>query len=469
MYIIVVGGGGVGFEVARNLSEKNQDVVVIEKNPEKATRLSETLDVMVIEDNGANAAVLERADIKNADMLIAVTEVDEINIIACMLAKQYAVPITIARIRNTDYAQSSKILSQENLGIDIVINPERAVAFEISRMLHFPNACEIDYFNQGKVMMLALYVDKDADITGQPLNKLSLPNGCIIVGISNDKDKFIIPGGHDAINPGDKVYFLGSTRVLKDISWLLLHEQTRVRQVAILGGGMIGLQLARILEESKRNFSVKLVEKCEERCRQLSRDLSRTLVLQGDASELRFFQEEEMEWADAVIAVTGDDRTNIIAGLLAKQFNVKKIICEIINQQYLPVYNRLGIGNVINPRLVAAAQIMRYTRSKDVVNLAILQNEKAEVVELVLPDSSRFANKMISKINFPRGMLIGTIVRKEEVIIPHGNTKLLSGDRLVIFALPEVSSMLDRYFTSGREKENGVFGKLILSEKERSS
>lgn len=466
MHIIVAGGGGVGFEVARNLSEKNMDVVVIEKNPEKAARLGETLDVMVINDNGANAIVLERAGIKNADMLIAVTEVDEINIIACMLAKRYAVPITIARIRNTDYAQSSKILSQEHLGIDIVINPERAAANEISRILHFPDASKIDYFNQGKVMMLALHIDKEADITGQPLYKLSLPNGCIIVGIGNDEDKFIIPGGRDVINPGEKIYLLGSAHVLKDISWLLHHEQTRVRQVAILGGGMIGLQLARLLEESKRNFSIKLVEKCEERCRQLSSELSRTLVLQGDASELRFFQEEEMEWADAVVAVTGDDRTNIIAGLLAKQFNVKKVICEVINQQYLPVYNRLGIDSVINPRLVAAAQIMRYTRSKDVVDLAILQNEKAEVVELVLSDTSRVVNKKISKINFPRGMLIGTIVRNEEIIIPHGDTKLLPGDHLVIFALPEVSSIMDRYFASGREKENGVFGRLIPSAEE---
>ncbi len=464
MYIIVVGGGGVGFEVARNLSEKNQDVVVIEKNPEKARRFSETLDVMVVEDNGANAVVLEQAGIRQADMLIAVTEVDEINIIACMLAKRYGVPITVARVRNADYAQSSKIITREQLGIDIVINPERAAAHEISKMLHFPDAGEIEYFNQGKVMMLGLHVGKEADITEQPLHRLPLLPGCIIVGISDGQDKFIVPGGKDMINPGDKIYLLGNSRVLKDVSWLLHHEQTRVRQVAILGGGMIGLQLARLLEESKGDFSVKLVEKCEERCQFLSRELSRTLVLQGDASELQFFQEEEMEWADAVIAVTGDDRTNIITGVLAQQFNVKKIICEVMDPQYVRVYNRLGIDSVINPRLVAAAQILRLTRREDVVSLSILQNEKAEVLELVVPESARVADKKISKINFPRGMLIGSIVRKGEVVIPHGETKLLPGDHLVIFALPEVSNMLDRFFAPGKDKEGNGFNRLILSE-----
>lgn len=464
MYIIIVGGGGVGFELARNLSEKNQDVVVIEKNPEKARRFSESLDVMVIEDNGANAVALERAGIKNADMLIAVTEVDEINIIACMLAKRYGTRITVARVRNADYDQSSKVLTREHLGIDIVINPERVAAHEISKMIHFPDASDIEYFNQGKVMMLGLHVGKEADITEQPLHKLPLPPGCIIVGISDGQEKFIIPGGKDVINPGEKIYLLGNSRVLKDVSWLLHHEQTRVQQVTILGGGMIGLQLARLLEESKQNFTVKLVEKEEERCQFLSRELSRTLVLHGDASELQFFQEEEMERADAVIAVTGDDRTNILAGVLAKQFGVKKIICEVMVPQYVPVYNTLGIDSVINPRLVAAAQILRLTRREDVVSLSILQNEKAEVVELVLPETARVVDKKISKINFPRGMLIGSIVRKGEVVIPHGETKLLPGDHLIIFALPEISSMLERFFAAGKEKEVNGLNRLLLSE-----
>lgn len=463
MHIIIVGGGGVGYEVARNLSEKNQDVVVIEKNELKAKRFNESLDVMVIEDNGANAAVLEKANIKMADMMIAVTQIDEVNIIACMLAKQYDVPITVCRIRNSGYAGDSSVLTPKQLGIDIVINPERVAAMEISKMLHFPDASDVEYFNHGKVMMLGVVVGAEADITGVPLHKLPLNSDCIIVGISDPDGKFIVPGGNDVIHPGNKIYLLGKTRTLKDISSLLHHEKTRVSQVTILGGGRIGHQLARLLEESRQPFTVKLIEKNVERCGELCRQLDKTLVLQGDATEIAMLKEEDTDQADAIIATTGDDRNNIVAALLARQFGVKKIICEVMKPQFVPVYNALGIDSVINPRLLAAAQIVRLTRREEVVALSILQDEKAEVVEIVLPETAKVAHKKIAALNLPRGMIIGSIVRQGEVIIPGGNTKLLPDDHLVIFAIPKVSAKLDRYFApaAGKEDREYLRNKLI--------
>jgi trk system potassium uptake protein len=453
MHIIVVGGGGVGYELARNLSEKQQDVVVIERDEIKARRFTEALDVMVIEDNGANASVLERADIKNAGMLIAVTQFDETNIIACMLAKQYGVPLTVCRIRNSGYADEDSVLTPRQLGIDIIINPERVAAMEISKMLHFPDASEVEYFNQGKVMMLGVTVGKEAGITDVPLYKLPLKTESIIVGISDSKGKFIVPGGRDVVKPGNKIYLLGKTRTLKDISNLLHHEKTRINQVTILGGGMIGLRLAQLLEQSKQTFSVKLIEKDEFKCESLCKKLSKTLVLQGDATEIAMLKEEDLEASDAVIAAIGDDRSNIVSALLARQFGVKKIICEVMKPQYVPVYSTLGIDSVINPRLLAAAQIMRYIRKEDVVALSILQNEKAEIIELVLPESAKVAHKKIAEANLPRGMIIGSIVRGDDVIIPGGNSELLPGDDLVIFAIPQVSSKLDRYFASSLEGE----------------
>lgn len=454
MHIIIVGGGGVGYEVARNLSEKDQDVVVVEKNELKAKRFDESLDVMVIVDNGANAAVLERAGVKKADMMIAVTQVDEVNIIACMLAKQYDVPITVCRIRNSGYAGDSSVLTPKQLGIDVVINPERVAAMEISKMLHFPDASEVEYFNHGKVMMLGVVVGAEADITGVPLHKLPLNENCIVVGISDPHGRFIVPGGNDVIHPGNKIYLLGKTRTLKDISSLLHHEKTRVSQVTILGGGMIGQQLARLLEESKQTFNVKLIEKNVERCGELCRRLDKTLVIQGDATEIAMLREEDTDRADAVIATTGDDRNNIVAALLARQFGVKKIICEVMKPQFVPVYSALGIDSVVNPRLIAAAQIVRLTRREEVVALSILQDENAEVIEIVLPESARVANKRIAAVNLPRGMIIGSIVRQGEVIIPGGNTKLLPEDHLVIFAVPKVSTKLDRYFAPAVSKED---------------
>lgn len=466
MQIIIVGGGGVGYELARNLSDKNQDVVVIEKNELKARRFRESLDVMVIEDNGANAAVLEQANIKTADMLIAVTHVDEVNIVACMLAKQYNVPVTVCRIRNSGYAGDSSVLTPHQLGIDIVINPERVAAMEISKMLHFPDASEVEYFNHGKVMMLGVVVGSEAEITDVPIHKLPLNPDAIIVGISDPEGKFIVPGGDDVIRPGNKIYLLGRSRTLKNISSLLHHEKKRINQVTILGGGMIGYQLALLLEESQQPFNVKLIEKDQERCEHLCRHLNRTLVLQGDATEIAMLKEEDTDKADAIIAATGDDRNNIVAALLARQFGVKKIICEVMKPQYVPVYNALGIDSMINPRLLAAAQILRLIRREEVVALSILQDEKAEVAEIILPASAKVAHKKIAQANFPRGMLIGSIVRDDAIIIPNGNTELLPDDHLVIFSIPKISGKIDRFFlpANGKDGRENLRSKLAQIE-----
>jgi trk system potassium uptake protein len=466
LHIIVVGGGGVGYELARNLSEKQQDVVVIEKNSLKARRFTESLDVMVIEDNGANAAVLEQAGIKSADMLIAVTHVDEVNIIACMLAKQYNVPITIGRIRNTGYSNESSVLTPNQLGIDIIINPERVAAMEISKMLHFPDATEVEYFNQGKVMMIGVVVSSEAGIIDVPLHKLPLGPNCIVVGISDSEGKFIIPSGRDVIRPGNKIYLVGDTKTLKDISSLLHHEKTMVKQVTILGGGMIAYQLAKMLEDSKQTFNVKLIEKDESRCEGLCKTLQKTLVLQGDGTEIAMLREEDTDQADAIIAATSDDRNNIVAALLARQFGVKKIICEVMKPQYVPVYKALGIDSLINPRLLAAAQIIRLTRREDVVALSILQDERAEVFEMVLPETAKVVNHKISEISLPRGMLIGSLVRNGDVIVPNGGTVLKANDHLVIFALPKVGVKLERYFApvEGNGNREQLRNKLLLAE-----
>ncbi len=428
--------------------------MVIEKNEVKARRFKETLDVMVIEGNGANAAILEKADIKKADMLIAVTQVDEVNIIACMLAKQYDVPITVCRIRNSGYADDTSVLTPGQLGIDIVINPERIAAMEISKTIHFPDASEVEYFNRGKVMLLGVTIEEEAEITGVPLHKLDLEDEAVVVGISDTGGKFIVPDGSDVIRKGDKIYVLGSARTLKNISSMLHHEKKQFKQVTILGGGLIGLQLARLLEESKQPFNIKLIEKDMERCDYLCRHLNQTLVLQGDATEIAMLKEEDIAHTDVIVAATGDDPSNIVAALLARQFGVKEIVCEVMKPQYVAVYNTLGINALINPRLLAASQILRLTRREEVVALSLLQDEKAEVVEVVLPESSKVANSKIADAHFPKGMVIGSIVRNGEVFVPDGETVLLPEDHLVIFAMRKISTTLDRFFAPAAAREN---------------
>ncbi len=456
MNIVIIGGGGVGYELARNFSGKNQDVTIIENDPERAAMLSDRLDVMTVTGDGANVAILEKAGIKKAQIVIAVTQVDEVNIIACMVAKRLGVSFTVARVRDVEYLERSHALIQEQMGIDFIINPERAAALEMSKMIHFPDASEIEYFAQGKVMMVGVTVDERAGITNQSLLDLPLPTGCIIVGIKRPQGKFIVPDGSDIIKPGDKIYLQGKSDVLRDVSGLLHHEHLEVQKVTILGGGMTGYQLASILEDKTkgRPFTVKLVEKDPARCDELSSCLSRTLVLQGDATDLSFFREEEIEDADVLVAATRDDRTNLLAGVLGKQLGVKKVISIVSNLDYLSIFSTLGIESVVNPHVITAAQILRFTRTENVVALSVLKDENAEVMELILQENAKVVGKKVSKANFPRGMIIGAIVRDEEVIVPHGNTVLMANDRLIVFALPHISRNLDSFFAGNQKKQN---------------
>jgi len=454
MHIVIVGGGGVGFDLARSLSTKDQDVVVIEKNTQRVQRLEKNLDVMVIQDNGASARALKQAGIKTAQMLIAVTQSDEVNLISCMMGKQLGVPITIARIKSQDYLENTSILPREQIGIDYLINPEKVAAQEISHVIHFPDAGEVEYFAGGKVKMVSLTIDEKATLTNQTLRDAPLPKGCIVVGIDRPGEKFLVPGGNDVVKSGDKIYLLGSSRVLRNASWLLHHHhQKRAYRVTILGGGDIGYRVAALLaSDMTPNYSVKLVEKDPERCQELCEEnLPRTMVLQGDATDLSFYKAEEIEDADVVVVVTGEDNTNIVASVLARELGVKKVVCEVKSPDYVPIYLKLGIDSLINPHLLTVARILRFTRREDVISLSILQDQNAEVLELVLPQTAKVVGKKIAKAGFPKGMIIGALVRDEEMIIPHGETRLMSGDRLVVFALPEVSTRLNRFF-AGTQK-----------------
>lgn len=451
MHIVIVGGGAVGTELAGSLVSKKQTVAVVEKDPARVSQLEQNARILVVRGNGASIETLEMAKIGSAQMLIAVTEIDEVNIIACMVAKKKGVPVTVARIQDPEHAEddSSRGLTREQMGIDHIISPERTVAQEIAKMIFFPDAEEIEYFADGKVMMVRLSITKESEIANRSLKDLQLNAGFIVAGIKRSNGDFIVPGGKDKINSGDKIYLIGSGKVVREASWLLPHGAIRVRKVVILGGGKIGQHLASLLESSReRSFLTKIIEKDAARCEDLNRVLRNTIVLQGDSSDCSYFNREELGEADVLIAVTGDDRNNMVASVMGERLGVKKIIAEVTDISYLPVYDAISIENTVNPHLITAAQILRLTRNEDLVSLSILKNEEAETMELVLPASAPVAGKTVADARFPNGMLVGTVVRDGQIIIPHGGTVLEDGDHLVVFALPKVSNRLDRYFAA---------------------
>ena len=455
MHIIIVGGGGVGSALAKLLSEENQDVVMIEHDPEKARRLNEELDVMVNCSNGASAKSLEEAGIKNAEMLIAVTEVDEINIISCMLAKKYNVEITVARVRNPEYYEGAAVLSSDQLGIDIFINPERVASYEIAKIIRDPDIRETKYFAKGRIKMISVVVDKKTKIVNEPLNKVPFPKNTMVAAIERPNGEFIIPGGNDVILPNDKLFILGQRGMLTDIGWLLQKKELKTPNVVILGGGRIGFQLAEMLESNKKNnINIKIIEKSTDCCQNIASRLTRTLILQGDATDLSFLRQEEIQNADIMVAVTGDDRTNILASVLAKHFGVKKTICEVINQDYYTLFENLGIEHIISPRILTAAQILRLVRKGDVFSFSFLEAGKMEFMELSIPKDAKVANKKLQHAGIPSGILIAAILRDDNIILPRGNDYLLPNDRVVIFSSPKLNHHIDRLFSGSKENIN---------------
>lgn len=454
MHIIIIGGGGIGTALAKLLSDENQDVVLIEQDPEIARQLNEEIDGLVKCGNGAYTAVLEEAGIKSAEMLIAVTQVDEVNMISCMLAKKYNVPITVARVRNSEYFESG-ILSNKQLGVDIFINPERVASFEIAKLIRTPNVRETEYFAKGRIKMVSVVVDENAKLVNQPLSELPIPKNSIVAAIERENGEFIVPGGKDIILPHDKVFLLGKGELLDEFGWLLQKKEVKNTNVLILGGGKIGFQLAKTLESNKKNnINVKIIEKDPDCCQSIAAKLNKTLVLQGDAIDLSFLKQEDIQNTDVLVAVTGDDRTNVLASILAKQFGAKKTICEIINQDYFSLFQSLGMEHIISPRLLTAAQILKLIRKGNVLSMSLLENGKMEILELSIPQSSKVANKRIQHAGIPKGVLIGAILRNDEIILPHGDDILLPDDRVILFLSPKLNNHIDRLF-AGEKKSLG--------------
>ena len=463
MRIIIIGGGGVGFALARLLSGEDQDVVVVEKNPELARTINEELDVMVNCGNGASVIALEKAGIKNAEMLIAVTEVDEVNMVACMLAKKFNVPITVARVRNPEYYEGSSILTNEQLGVDIFINPERVAAYEIAKLIRTPNVEEIEYFAKGQIKMVSFFVDEDTKMIDQPLHKIPLPKESIVAAIERKNGDIIVPGGNDLINSGDKVFILGKKWDLNDISWLFQKKESSVIQVVILGGGRIGYQVAAMLESNKKNScNVKLIEKDVECCEEIASQLNKTLVLRGDATNLSFLEQEEIQDADVLVAVTGDDRTNILASVLAMQFGVQKTICEAINQEYIPLFHTIGIDHAISPRLLTASQILKLTRKGEILSMSLIEDGKMEIVELTVSPAAKVLHGKIKHAGIPKGILIGAILRNGKIIMPRGDDTILAGDNLIVFTRPQMNNQLGRLFAGGTTSMQAKKGSSIF-------
>lgn len=447
MKIIIVGAGEVGFHIASRLSLENKDVVLIEKDPGALRRVSENLDVQTVEGCGSSPAILQQAGIKEADILLAVTNSDETNLVASLFANILSpTTIKLARIRGEDYLMYQEALSQEPYSIDMVINPEAEAVKTIKRLLQVPGAIDVGEFADGRIKVIGVRLDADCPVNGTKLVDLKKKTGnkkILVTGIVRD-EKLIIPSGDDKLLEGDLIYFISEEKDLKGALKIFGKRAEPLNRVLLVGGGNLGLKLAAALEEL--SIHTKLIERDPDRCRELAELLDKVIVLQGDGSDQGLLQEENIQDMDVVITLTGDEETNILTSLLAKRMGAQKTVTRISRFSYFPLVSAIGLEHIISPRRAAINTMLQYVRRGQVLSAMALKGEEAEVLEAVALETSDVVGKPLQDVPFPKGALVVAIIRGDEVIIPTGDSVIQPHDRIIIFStrqgIPRVEKAL---------------------------
>jgi trk system potassium uptake protein TrkA len=446
--VIIIGAGKVGFSMAQLLSAENQDVTIIEQSPQRLQVLEDKLDVQVIKGSGSSKSLLEAAGVHNADMFLAVTQFDELNMVACMLAKRYGAKTTVARVRNPEYIEIKDFSLNDLMGIDLIINPERVTAQEIAEIVKHPEALSVDYYADGKIQQLELELTADSPLLGKDLKGLddSIPYN--IVSIVRNRT-ILVPSGSDVLKLGDRIYLMARTADMKAVEKLLHFKPRKIEHVTILGGGRTGYYLALILEQDRPNLNIKLIEKDMEQAKQLSENLNHTLVINGDGSDYQLLEEENIAASDIFIAVTNDDKINLLCTLIARNLGVKKTICQMKRAEALPLAEQIGIDSILSPRLLTAGALLKYMRVGNVISVTLFGEERAEMLELIAQPDAPVVNKELQRIKFPSGATVGAVLRDDQAIIPDGSFVIKPNDRLIIFSLLKSIHKIEGLFKNG--------------------
>ena len=446
MKIIIVGAGEVGYHIAQKLSEENQDVFLIDKDPEKVKRITENLDIQAVSGSGTSPQMLKDSGIVDAGLLVAATDSDEANLIACSLARHLSPHILkVARIRNPEYIEEKELLSQDLLAIDHIINPDSVMVETILSLMTVPGASDVIDFADGRVKLFGVTIEPGSPFVGRHLLSFRGAEDRLLVGAIVRGDRVIIPRGKDTLQAHDLAYLVGRNDELTDLFKLLDIQIEESRRVIIVGAGLAGTALATALDKTKIN--VKIIDKDNERCKRLAEKLERVIVINGDGSDRALLQEENISHCDFMVAITGDEESNILMSLLAKGMGAKKTITAVSKFSYIPLVSAIGIDTVVSSRLSAVRAILQYIRKGKIISVAPLKGEHAEAIEAEALETSKIVNVPLSKVNFPKGALIGAIVRDGEIIIPRGDSVVEPKDRLIIFTLKEAVPKLEKLLT----------------------
>jgi trk system potassium uptake protein TrkA len=441
----------VGFNIARQLAAEDNDVVVIDHSPERIQKVGDGLDVQALLGFASHPDMLEQAGAEDAEMLIAVTQSDEINIVACQVAHSlFSVPTKIARIRHQAYLDPAwaDLFSREHMPIDVIISPEVEVAKSVARRLDVPGALDMAGFAGDRVRLVGVRLGDACPIVNTPLRQLNelFPDlNITIVSIVRD-DHILYPQSMEQLLPGDEVYFIGETAHLGRAMTLFGHEEEAARRLIIVGGGNIGLLLARQIEAKGPTVTLKLIELDKERAEYVADQLERTIVLNGDALDTDILEEANVANTETIIAVTDNDEVNVLAAVLAKRHGCLRAVSLINASTYAPLISPLGIDASVSPREITVSTILQHIRRGRIRSVYSLLAGEAEVIEAEAMETSPLVGPPLAEVKLPKGVLVGAVVRGEKVIVPRGRTVIKEHDRVVIFAPHDAVKKVERMF-----------------------
>ena len=438
MKILILGAGQVGSTVAESLVSEANDITVVDSDGDKLRLLQDRLDLRTLTGNAAHPSVLEQAGIADADMLLAVTQSDEVNLVACKLAATlYNTPTRIARIRATDYLERPEVFSADNFCVDFSICPEQILTEYIVKLIEFPEALQVQRFSQGKASLVAVRAFEGGPLVGKPLSFLRshMPQVETRVAAIFRKDGPLIPEGNTVIEDGDEIFFIAATGNIRSVLNEMRRMDKPTKRVMIVGGGNIGRRLAKTLEN---DYQVKLIEHNKKSCERLAGELANTLVLNGDGTDEKLMQQEHVDEIDVFCALTNDDENNIMSALLAKQGGARKVIALINRSAYVDLLQGGKIDIALSPAQVTIGSLLAYVRQGDVVAVHSLRRGAAEALELVAHgdrQSSRVVGRRIDEIDLPKGATIGALVRGDQVIMGHHDTLIEAEDHVIVFVI----------------------------------
>jgi trk system potassium uptake protein TrkA len=442
MRTVIIGAGEVGLNTARMLSHEGHDVVLVDLDETLVERATEQLDALVVHGNGASPKLLAEAGINKSDLLIAASSSDEVNIIACLAAKSQGVPRTVARIHNPDYYETRDPFAQEMLGIDFVIHTEQMAAEEIKDALLVPGAVNVDTFADDAIEVAEVVLNEGSPAVGRSLSEVRLPPESLVVGVVR-RGEALVPRGNTVLEGRDHVLLISGRQRISEVVGAVATDTAPVREVTIYGGGRIGLRLALALEGA--GMSVRVIERDEARARYVASQLRRGFVLHDEGISRDFLLQERVDKTDAFVAVTGDDRANLLAAMYARQLGARLTIAGVSSGEFAPLADALGVDLTISPRVLAAEAILRFVRRGDVINVALLESG-AEMIELRVPERCRVAGRPLSEVGFPEGAIVGALLRDGKVVIPTGRDVLRPGDDAVVFTVEDAVDEVERLF-----------------------